>query len=89
MSTAIRAVYEHGHLRLLDQVDLAEGQEIRVMIVNDAQGVRAALGELLVAFPRVSEPEIDEADLLSEIDVAYKGRPPISDAIIQERRDGP
>ncbi len=33
MSQAIRAVYHEGQLRLLDPVDLAEGQEIQVMIV--------------------------------------------------------
>lgn len=34
MSQSIRAVYHDGQLRLLDPVDLAEGQEIQVMIVS-------------------------------------------------------
>lgn len=32
MSQPIRAIYEGGHLRLLDPVELAEGTEVRVSI---------------------------------------------------------
>jgi len=36
MSTAIRAVYEHGNLRLLDPVDLAEGEQVSLSIARAA-----------------------------------------------------
>lgn len=34
MSRPIRAIYEGGHLRLLDPVELAEGEEVRVAITH-------------------------------------------------------
>ena len=30
---SIRAIYENGYLRLLDPIDLQEGQEVRVTII--------------------------------------------------------
>ena len=45
MSQPIRAVYDHGSLRLLDEVELAEGQEVHVVILSEKERVRAALGE--------------------------------------------
>ena len=38
MSTPIRAIFESGHLRLLDPVDLAEGQQVNVAILEDQEG---------------------------------------------------
>jgi predicted DNA-binding antitoxin AbrB/MazE fold protein len=87
----IRAIYEHGHLRLLDPVDLTEGQEIQLMIVSERELVRAALADILVHFDSSAEEDelIDEDALMAEIDAATKGIPPISDAIIEERQEGP
>ncbi|GIK67267.1 MAG: hypothetical protein BroJett018_50610 [Chloroflexota bacterium] len=67
MTNAIRAIYEQGHLRLLDPVDLFEGQQIEIMI-QEPSGV----GELRLA-------EIDrrlrEAGLLAEVDVPEDAEP--------------
>jgi predicted DNA-binding antitoxin AbrB/MazE fold protein len=87
----VRAVYEHGHLRLLDPVDLIEGQEIQLMIVSDRERARTALAEILIQNDSGAELDetIDEAALLAEIDGDTMGKPAISDAIIEERREGP
>lgn len=34
MTRSIRAIYEGGHLRLLDPVELAEGEEVQVAITH-------------------------------------------------------
>jgi predicted DNA-binding antitoxin AbrB/MazE fold protein len=89
MAHAVRAVYEQGWLRLLDPVNLIEGQEIHVMLVSERERARAVLDDLLVQYEPEPVEEIDETKLLAEIDAAMQGKPPISDAIIEERREGP
>jgi len=87
--TPIRAVYEDGKLRPLQPVDLAEGQEVSITILSAEDLVLAALGDLVVKFAPGDLPEIDEEALQREIDEACRGIPPVSDAIIEERREGP
>ncbi len=89
VSQPIRAVYHDGQLRLLDPVDLSEGQEIQLMILSDAEMVRAALGDLLVDRMALSDDDIDEEALAHEIEEAFRGQSPLSDDIIAERREGP
>jgi predicted DNA-binding antitoxin AbrB/MazE fold protein len=89
MADAVRAIYEQGRLRLLDPVNLAEGQEIALMILSERERARAALGNLMVEYAPEPVEDVDEAALLAEIDVAMKGKPPVSDVILEERREGP
>jgi len=70
-------------------VDLAEGQEVEVVILTERDRAIAALGDLIVKAEYADDSDIDEEALLREIDEAYRGKPPISDAIIEERREGP
>jgi predicted DNA-binding antitoxin AbrB/MazE fold protein len=88
MSQPIRAIYKGGQLRLLEPVNLVEGQEIRVMILSEREQVRAALGDLLVEVPDDAQ-DIDETSLAQEIETGFKGQSPLSESIIQERREGP
>lgn len=88
MSQALRAIYTNGAIRLLDPVDLTDGQEIHVVILSEAERVTAALGDLLVAFPPAPPDDVDEASLLHEIEAGFAGQPPLSDTIIQERHEG-
>ena len=89
MSKALRAVYENGLLRLLDPVSLTEGQTIRLVILSEREQARAALKYLLVDYGPDIPDDIDEAALWAEIDTAAPIQPPVSDAIIEERREGP
>ena len=90
MSQSIRAVYNDGSLRLLDEVQLAEGQEVHVVILSERERVDAALGDLLVKMPEPpGAEEIDEAGLREEVARAFRGLPPLSEDIIAERRESP
>ncbi len=89
MSQAIRAVYNEGQLRLLDPVDLSEGQEIRLMILSEDERVIAALGDLLADVPGTTGEALDEDLLAREIEEGFRGQPPLSDTILEERREGP
>ncbi len=87
----VRAVFERGHLRLLDPVNSTEGQEIQLLIVSERERARAVLADILVHYDAdgALDERIDEAALLAEIDADTKGKPTISNAIIEERREGP
>lgn len=89
MSQPIRAVYNHGTLRLLDEVHLAEGQEVQLVILSARDRARMALGELLMERPKPDGEEIDEAALIEVIAKGYRGTPLLSETIIAERRTGP
>ena len=90
MSQSVRAVYNDGTLRLLDDVALAEGQEVHLVILSDKERDRSALGDLLMKWPE-PDPEsgdIDEAALRADLTEAFRGLPPLSEEIIEERRGG-
>jgi predicted DNA-binding antitoxin AbrB/MazE fold protein len=89
MLQPIRVIYSEGQLHLLEPVNLSEGQEIRLMILSDEDAIRAALGDLLVEIPDTSPSDLDEAALLREVEEAFRGQPPLSEAILKERREGP
>jgi hypothetical protein len=77
-------------LRLLDEVELAEGQEVHLQILSENEWVEAALGDLLVKMPEPpGADDIDEAALLKEVADAFRGLPPLSEEIIAERCAGP
>ena len=92
MAQAVRAVYEDGRLRVLDPVTLAEGEQVQVMILREQERTRAALGDLVADPARETGDAVDEPGLQGEIDAALAtmaGRVPVSEAILQERQDGP
>ena len=85
----IRAIYEQGRLRPLEPVGLTEGQEVRLAILSEREHVRMALADILAPKATVAEDDLDEAALLAEIDGELQVRLSVSDAILEERRDGP
>jgi predicted DNA-binding antitoxin AbrB/MazE fold protein len=89
MSQAIRAIYTDGQLHLLDPVVLNEGQQVQLVILSDEERVLAALGDLLVEVPDLTDENIDEAALMREIEEGFRGQSPLSETIIEERREGP
>ena len=89
MIVSIRAVYENGTLRPLTPIELEEGQEVQIEIVPTEDPVYAALGDLVVIPAPGDLPDLDEDALQAEIDRAYQGIPPVSEAIMEERHEGP
>jgi predicted DNA-binding antitoxin AbrB/MazE fold protein len=83
---SIRAVYRDGQLRLLDPVELQEGEEVQIQIVRPAVRLVDAAADMLVTFDEVVE-DIDEAALQSQLDAALRGKRPLSEIIIEERRE--
>jgi len=74
---------------VLDPVNLAEGEQVQLMILSEQERTRAALGDLLVEPEQDTGDAVDDAGLLAEIDATLQGQVPVSEAIIQERQDGP
>ena len=90
MSQAIRAIYEDGHLRLLDPVELSEGEEVNITILSERAALVAALGDFLAPAPAIDEDFDEEAAMrLIHDELRAGGQPSASDYIIQERREGP
>ncbi|MDZ4767352.1 MAG: antitoxin family protein [Chloroflexota bacterium] len=89
MALPIHAIYEDGQLRLLDPVNLAQGQRVAVMIVPEINSVRDALSHMVVAQARVDE-NIDEDELMQLIEAELSAYPKtsLSEQVIQERLDG-
>jgi predicted DNA-binding antitoxin AbrB/MazE fold protein len=91
MAVPIRAVYEGGHLRLLDPVQLAEGEQVSIAILPGQDPALAAISDIIVAAPKPANIDLDREALtrLIERELRASGYPSISDAIIEERREGP
>ena len=60
MKYSVDAVYEHGSLKLLEPVDLLEGQRVRVEL--HAEGAEDPLEILAGVYDGLSEREIDEVE---------------------------
>lgn len=90
MAQVVRAIYEHGTLKLLDPVELEEGEQIAITIESERERVLNALAEIITHVPDpIADEELDEEAILRELDEAFRGQPPLSETIIQERREGP
>lgn len=74
MAQTVQAIYEQGHLRLLEPVSLEEGRRITISIITERD--------------RIPGDESDEEALMAELAAAFEGQPPLSETIIEERRGG-
>jgi predicted DNA-binding antitoxin AbrB/MazE fold protein len=87
MALKIRAVYEDGQIKLLDPVELHEGQQLTISVEpeNEREKLKAILGDMV----RWSDPDDDRdawvEDMAEEIDRAFQGDPPLSQYIIEDR----
>ena len=61
----IRAVFEHGKLRLLDPVDLEEGQQVGIAILKEEKAVEKPDG-VLSARDLLKLPQEERNRLLAE-----------------------
>jgi predicted DNA-binding antitoxin AbrB/MazE fold protein len=87
---AIRAIYENGMLRLLDPVELEEGQRVDVVLhlKTEQELVREALKDLNIQWHNpnaFADDDIDEKALMKEIRDTFSGDPPLSQYIIEDR----
>lgn len=86
---SVRAVYHNGQLRLLEPLDLQEGQEVQIQIIQQPGRLADAMADLLVRFDEdsVESALFDEDSTQSQLDAALKGKRPLSEIIIEERRE--
>ncbi len=92
MAQIIRALYTQGVLQPLDPVDFTEGEEVQVTLVSSRDAIKQALGDLLVVPLGPSDDEINAIDveaLMRRVEAAFRGQRPLSEDIIEERRNGP
>ena len=83
----IRAIYQHGHLELLDPVTIPEGQQVDVTIhpIHADDVIREALGDI-VRWPDAQDNRhVDVEDQASEIEAAFSQGKAVSDYIIEDR----
>lgn len=83
----VRAIYQDGNLRLLDNVDLKDGQEVQLQIVQKNVSTRELLGDLLATFD-LKLDDMDEEAIQNELDEVMADKRPLSEIIIEERREG-
>lgn len=94
MVVSVRAVYKEGQLRLLDPVDLAEGQIVDVTIQADAQqrpltpnvvNERLRSAGILLEFSTADDTEELSAEERHRIGVLFAGGQPSEDLIDEDR----
>lgn len=89
MAQIFEVVCRDGHLHPITPISLAEGQTLHIMILTEREIVEKALGDLLVKSSLPLDDSIDEEALMREIEEAFRGQRPLSEDIIEERRNGP
>ncbi len=84
----VNAIYESGQLRLLEEVNLIEGQRVQVdiqTIEDELTLLKRLLGDRIQWADPTLDPHPEVEALADEIDRAFQGNPPLSEIIIQER----
>ena len=84
---SVRAVYQNGQLKLLDPVNLNEGEEVVLQIASQRQQIINALGELVTTPTRDSKPAFGDETRLRELDELTQGVT-LSDVVIEDREAG-
>ena len=81
---SVRAVYHQGHLQLLDPVNLIEGQQVQLQIVEAETPLKILIADMLSPFEGVAG-DVDEEAVLQELDRELQGKRPLSEIIIEDR----
>ena len=81
----VRAIYQKGNLQLLDDVELTEGQEVQLQIVEKPTSTQELIGDLLATFDFELD-DFDEDATQKDLDRVMAGKRPLSEIIIEERR---
>lgn len=90
MALKIRVAYQDGQIKLLDPVELQEGQQMTINIepVSDDEAIRAALGDSVQwPVPNYNEDAWVE-DMADEIAEKLSRGRALSEIIIEERNSG-
>ncbi len=82
----VRAIYHDGHLRLLEPVALRDGEEVQVHIESDR--LADVVADMLVSVTGDIPEDYDADAVQRELDDALSGKRPLSEIIIEERREG-
>ena len=87
MALKIRAVVQDGQIRLLDPVELREGQELTISVDNayEQDTLRTILGDTVIWPDTSDDSDAWVEDMAEEIDRAFQGDPPLSQIIIEDR----
>ncbi|MEO8612723.1 MAG: antitoxin family protein [Chloroflexota bacterium] len=87
MALKIRAEYRDGQIKLLDPVDLEEGQQLTISVeaVTDREKLKAILGDMVIWSDPSDDSDAWVEDMAEEIDNAFQGDPPLSQYIIEDR----
>lgn len=87
---SVRAIYHEGQLRLLDPINLREGQEVHIQIVEETLRLTDVISDLLM--PADERPEstgvYDEIGVQTQLDAALRDLLPLSEIILEERHEG-
>ena len=84
----VRAIYHDGKFEPLDQIDLEDGQEVQLQIVKPPVSLKDIIGDMLTHFEPVDDVNLDEERIMQDLDQALAGKRPLSEIIIEERREG-
>lgn len=85
---SVRAIYQNGQLELLEPVDLVDGEEVHIQIVDKEDILLDLMSDLIIQSESADEDElIDEDALIRQLDRTTKGTT-LSDIVIDERRSG-
>ena len=87
MTTRVRAIYENGQLRLLDPVELIEGQQVSINIeaLTEQDRIREMLGDLVRWHDPTDNRDAWVEDEAEAVDMAFRGDPPMSQLVIEDR----
>jgi predicted DNA-binding antitoxin AbrB/MazE fold protein len=89
MTMVVKAIYEGGKLRLLEPIQLAEGQAVTLDILpenaNESEAIRAALGDSVRWHDPTDNRHAWVEEKRDEIAEAFKGLKSLSEIIIEER----
>jgi predicted DNA-binding antitoxin AbrB/MazE fold protein len=91
MSSSIRAVFESGHLRLLDPVDLSEGEHVHVAILKDSEPSNAGPRGRISARELMKLPLDERNRILAEqasiAETHYRNDPDLTDFEVFDDHD--
>jgi predicted DNA-binding antitoxin AbrB/MazE fold protein len=83
----LRAVYRDGKFHPFETVDLPDGEVVQIQIVEKDTSLQELIGDMLSHFDS-DESDLDEEAILQSLDQALAGKRPLSEIILEERREG-